>query len=525
MPNPSTNSPAVSGRPLVAVTAVLFGAVIATLNDGLPAFGLADLRGGFGLGVDQGSWLPTVFLAAQVVAAIVAPSFTIVFGARRLLTVGTVTLIMASAALPLAHEPALQLALQAVRGFTIGMYIPSAIPFIMRNLPKQWWIWGIAAYAFRFIFSQNVAAATEAFLIDHGGWQWLIWKDLPLAAVLVPLIWIGMPRVPVSRARLLGLDWIGIAMAGAGASLLYIGLDQGERLDWFHSGLVCGLFAASALLIAGFLVHERTTPAPLIDLTLFRNVNLAIPHLLIVIFIFGAAGTAFLVPNYLATIQGLRSLDIGNALIWVALPQVVAIPAAVMLVRWFDVRLVLAFGLALIAGGAWLNTFLTHDWIGATFTSSLLIEAVGLAIALIALIVFTFSHAVPAQVPTLSTTIQTARLLGAEFALAAMRRIVDLREQLYSNLIGLHVTPAATAASPATAIVRGHLASREADPVRAAGQLIAQVARTVAREAHVLAYIDAFWIVAWTVTAALAVVALVLRHPPGPTVARIGSES
>ncbi len=523
MLNSSADATRAAGRPVLAVTAVLFAAAVATLNDGLPAFGLADLRGGWGLGVDQGSWLPTAFLAAQVVAAIVAPSLTAAFGIRRLLTWGTGVLIAASAALPLVHMPDLLFALDVVRGFTIGMYIPSAIPFIMRSLPMQWWIWGIAAYAFRFVFSQNVAAATEAFLIDQGGWQWIIWKDLPLTAILLPLIWIGMPREPVNRALFLGLDWIGIVLAGAGASFLYIGLDQGERLDWFHSGLVCGLFAAGGLLLVGFLMHERRTPAPLIDLTIFRNVNLLTPHILIAVYVFGGAATAFLVPNYLATIHGLKSLEIGDALIRVALPQIVAIPAAVLLVRYFDVRLVLASGLALIAGGAWLNTLLTHDWIGETFTPSLLVEAVGLALALVALIVFTFSHAAPAQVRTLSTTIQTARLLGAEIAVVTMHRFVDLREQLYSNLIGLHVTSAASAADPVTGAVRAHFATREVDSVRAAGQMIAQIARAVAREAHVLAYIDAFWIVAWTMTGTLAVVALLLRRPPGPTVARLGA--
>ncbi len=479
MTSSSTYATLVAGRPVVAVTAVLFGATVATLNDGLPAFGLADLRGGFGLGIDQGSWLPTVFLATQVVAAIVTPSLTVVLGIRRLLTVGTVLLILASAALPLTGDLGLQLGLQVVRGFTIGMYIPSAIPFIMRSLPARWWIWGIAAYAFRFVFSQNVAAATEAFLIDQGGWQWIIWKDLPLAAVMLPLICVGMPRQHMSRAQFLGLDWIGMVLAGAGASFLYIGLDQGARLDWFHSGLVCGLFAASALLLIGFFTHERRTPAPLIDLTTFRNVNLLTPHILIAVYAFGGAATAFLVPNYLATIHGLKSLEIGDALIRVALPQIVAIPAAVLLVRYFDVRLVLASGLALIAGGAWLNTLLTHDWIGESFTPSLLIEAVGLALALVALIVFTFSHAAPAQVRTLSTTIQTARLLGAEVAVVTMRRVVDLHEQLYSNLIGLHVTSSASAADSVTGTVRAHFATREVDVAQAAGQMFAQIAHEV----------------------------------------------
>ena len=48
--------------------------------------------------------------------------------------------------------------------------------------------------------------------------------------------------------------------AALGLALIYAALDQGNRLDWLNSGLVWGLLLAGAVLVAGFVVHERRTP-------------------------------------------------------------------------------------------------------------------------------------------------------------------------------------------------------------------------------------------------------------------------
>src|ERR1700751_2985455 len=72
-------------RPLVGVAAVLMGAFISTLNTRVTTFGLADIRGGLGLGFDEGSWVTTGFSAAQMIVAPSAAWLVIVIGTRRFL--------------------------------------------------------------------------------------------------------------------------------------------------------------------------------------------------------------------------------------------------------------------------------------------------------------------------------------------------------------------------------------------------------------------------------------------------------
>jgi MFS transporter, DHA2 family, multidrug resistance protein len=58
---------------------------------------------------------------------------------------------------------------------------------------------------------------------------------------------------------------------------------------------------------------------PLIHLGVLVQPNVAVPALLISIYGFGATATSFVLPDYLTRVEGLRDLQIGDALNWIAL--------------------------------------------------------------------------------------------------------------------------------------------------------------------------------------------------------------
>jgi MFS transporter, DHA2 family, multidrug resistance protein len=334
-----------------------------------------------------------------------------------------------------------------------------------------------------------------------------------LTPVMVLLVAIAMPRRPVDRALLSRTDWAGIVYAGIGFGLIYAGLDQGNRLDWLNSGVVCGLLLGGTILVVAFFIHEALDPFPLIHLPILALPNVAVPALLIGIYGFGSTATGYVLPDYLTRIQGLRDLQIGDTLNWIALPQIVLVPLVALMLRWIDARLLLVFGFATIALGSWLDTGLTHDWAGGDFLPSQCVEAVGLAFAITALIVYTISHITPPQAAAIATTIQISRLLGAEIGSAVIQTFVRVREQTYSNLIGLHVLSGSAATERFAAQLAGPFDARPTGLGDPAAQGLGVLATLVQREAYVLAYIDAFWLVAWVSLAGILLI-LVLRQPP-----------
>src|SRR5258707_14334907 len=108
---------------------------------------------------------------------------------------------------------------------------------------------------------------------------------------MIVLAAIAMPHRPIDRELLHRTDWTGIVYAGIGFGLIYAGLDQGNRLDWFNFGSVVGLLLAGALLVVAFLVCEARVAFPLIHLPVLRRPNVAVPALLISIYGFGSTAT------------------------------------------------------------------------------------------------------------------------------------------------------------------------------------------------------------------------------------------
>ena len=501
-------------HPFVGVTAVVIGAFISTINTRVTTIGLADIRGGLSLGFDEGSWLSTAFGAAQMVVCLSAAWFSIVLSPRRTLLWSGSIFLIASILPPLTRDPAIVLALQLVRGLAVGTFIPSAIVFILRELPSSWWSWGLAAYAFRFVFSQNISSSIEAFYDESGLWQWIFWQNVPLTLLMMGLICFGMRRQPTDLVELGRGDWSGIVFGGIGLALLYAGIDQGNRLDWLNSGTVVGLLLAGGLLLVVFVVNELRVERPLIDLGALLHPNICIPPLMIGIYGFGGTATSFIVPDYLTRVQGLRALQIGDVVNWIALPQVVLVPLVAWILRFLDARLLLAVGLAAIAIGSWMDTELTHDWAGDDFLPSQLVEAVGLALGVTSLAIFGIANMRPAWAITIAGLTQTGRLLGNEIGSAFIQTYVRVQEQVTSNLTGLHLRTGAELTEQRTTLLSGIFGDRASGVSNSSGETLLALDNVVRREAFVLAYIDAFWFIAWVLTASL--VLLVLLQPPPP---------
>ena len=87
-----------------------------------------------------------------------------------------------------------------------------------------------------------------------------------------------------------------------------------------------------------------------------------------------------------------------------------------------------------------MDTGLTHDWASGDFLPSQIVEAVGLAIGITSLVTFAVSNITPPQAAAIAATIQIARLFGIELGTAFIQTFVRIREQVYSNWIGQHLS-------------------------------------------------------------------------------------
>jgi DHA2 family multidrug resistance protein len=506
-----------SHYPLAAVGAVLLGAFIASFDTRLFAIGLPDLRGAFGLTFDEGAWLSTASTAPQILIAPAVAWLATAFGMRRVFVGPALIYTVTSIVIPFVRDYQLLLTLHFIHALLLGIFIPATIMIVLHNLPMRWWIAGLAAYSFRLSFANNVGVSLVGFHVQHLGWQWLYWQDAVIAVLMALLIWLGTPREGINRQLLANADWGGMLLLGAGLALIYAGLDQGNRLDWFESGIVTSLLVGGSALVVGFLINEAIVPEPWASIKAITSRNVGLGLLTIVTFQVTMLSNTMLIPNFLTVVAHLRPEQAGSVLItYTALPLCVVVPVAIFLLRRVDARYVALFGLTSFAIAGWMGTFITHEWRHDDFIPLALVQSLGQGLTFTGLLVFVVSNSNPARATALAAYICVMRSDVIALTSNAMITWLRVREQLHSHLIGLHVSLGDSEVVQALARLTGRVAEHSAAAETGLARATATLASLVRREANVLSIIDGFQVAFWAAIVGLLLISLMRAAPVGP---------
>jgi DHA2 family multidrug resistance protein len=215
-------------------------------------------------------------------------------------------------------------------------------------------------------------------------------------------------------------------------------------------------------------------------------------------------------------VRGYRDLEIGDTLLWIAAPQLIFCPLAALMLRRSDPRLVSSIGFIFISVACLMVAYnLTPLWGSYQFLPSALLQALGQSFALSGVIFFGILHLRPQDALTFGAVLQTARLMGGEVGSAFVTTLARIREQVASNLIGLHVQ-----AGDPRVLERirayGAVTTRMFDPAGAMrrGELV--LANAVRTAATTQAVMDCFVAVALLTAVALLVVVSRSAAPEGP---------
>ena len=425
--------------PWMGLAAVLLGTFISTLNTRLSTFGLADIRGAVHAGFDDGAWITTAQTMAQMLVCPIAIWMGTVYGPRQVLLEAALAFAVIALLEPFAPNLPMLLTFQFAGGLATGFFVPLTLGFVLRNMPPKYWAYGIAIYALNLEISLNVSASLEGWYVDNLSWRWIFWQQVPLALGMALCMYFGVQRDPVNP-NAPKPDYYGFASGGIGLCLIYAALDQGNRLDWLNSPLICALLISGSILVIGFFIHEATTSNPGVDLKVLFVPPL--PRLLVMVGFLRLTilSTAYAIPQFLQVVRGFRAIEVGESLVWIALPQFVVCFMAGYILRRVDARLVASVGYMFILVACLMVAHgLTPLWGSDQFLPSSLLQALGQSFALSGTVFFAILHLRPQDALTFASAIQISRLMGGELGTAFVVTFVRKRGQIASNLIGQHV--------------------------------------------------------------------------------------
>ncbi len=498
------NAPAITTHPYIGVLAVFLGLLVTTLNGRFVSVGLADLRGALGLGFDEAAWIPTAFNMGILFIGVFAVFLGAVYGIRRVLLVSGAIFTLTSFAIPYAPSLDAMLALQLIAGLSSGAFYSLTMTFVARNLPPKILIFGIAAYAMDVIVTNNMATLLQGLFAEHLSWHWDFWTSAILMPLVMVCVYFGIPRPSGTTEP--KPSWESFLYVGLGLSFTYSALDQGERLDWFHSGLIVGLFAAAVLLFAAATVRRLVQPNPFVNLPFLNARNIIILGLGIFFIRFSLLTSLVAIPGFLANIQQYRPIQTGHALAWVAAPQFVMVWLAAISMVFIPPRIVMAGGFSTVAIACWMAAHVDSSWSGSSFKMPELVFGIGVAVAFVGLVTSiillaleTGAVASAAKMSTYSGFMHTIRLMGGQFGAVFFARFLNIREQWHSNLLGRNLDAGNWITNERLGALAAAMTPSSAGAADAQARAVGILSSQVRAQAYTLASSDAFMLIAWAI--------------------------
>ena len=427
-----------SRRPKAGLVGIFIAAMMAGLNNRVGALALADIRGALGFGLDDASWLTTVYTAGELIAMPFAAWFAITLSVRRfeLWMIGTCALL--AVILPFIHDLDLLLALRFVQGIASGTLIPVLMMAALKFLPPPARLYGLALYAMTATFAPNLSIWLAGHWTDGlVDWRWVYWQIVPLAIVAGWLVGWGLSREPVQADRFGQANWPGMACGVPALGLLAVVLDQGVRLDWFQSPLIVVSTVAGCALLAVYLLTEWYHPSPFVKLQILGRRNLGLGFILFVFLLVVLMSSSMLPASYLGRIQDYRPLQMASVGLIIAVPQLVLGPMVALLLyqRRVDARMVFASGLLLIALACFSGAAVTPEWNADQFVAAQMLQALGQPMAVVSMLFLVTSVVQPHEGPYVSGAVNTLRAFGSLAGAAVAGQLLTVRGRFHADML------------------------------------------------------------------------------------------
>jgi MFS family permease len=368
---PERGTDAASGTHVLTpgtLTAAAIAVCLAQVALAIPAVLNGLFQQDLGTSSSQLTWISDAFLVPVCLLELTFGVLGDLFGRKRLLAGGALVLAAGEAIAVLTPGAGSSTGTrvlvlwtgQIIAGIGAAALFPTSLAVVAagtyttRNRARSVSLWA-AALSFGGVVSPVLGGLVTklSFGTDpNAGWRWAFIVVLALAVIsaAVSLAVARDSSAPAGRS----LDWPGqVTIAIALFALLYAVI-QGPTSGWGSGQVVAG-FIVAAVFLAGFVLAERKSAAPLLRLDFFANRAFSVAAIVTVLGMFAFLGTAYATSIRLSAIQGFTPLKTSIAFLFLNGMALVLLPMTARVLERYNPKWSLGGGCVLMGAGAlWL---------------------------------------------------------------------------------------------------------------------------------------------------------------------------
>lgn len=363
------------------------------------------------------SWVINAYTI--IFAALLVPAGRLAdrIGRRRVFFAGVALFAFASALCGAAPSAPLLISARALQAVGAALLFPASLSLVLGEFPQSRRASAVAIWGAIGALAAALGPSLGGLIIDGLGWRWAFYLNLPVAAAA---LFMGRRLLRESFGdRDERPDLAGVPLMIAGVGLLALGIVQSDEWGWGDTRTLAS-FAASAVVLGGFLLRSARHPSPALDLKLFRDHNYRMANLATLSFGVAFAGM-FMGTVLFLTMVWQYSILTAGLYIWPGplTAAFVAAPAGRLADRIGHRRPLVLGGLVFAAGSAWLiaRAQVEPDVLGV-WLPALIITGVGVGLTM-PILSSAAVHSLPqARFAVGSAVNQTVRQVGAVLGVA-----------------------------------------------------------------------------------------------------------
>ncbi|MBS0353635.1 MAG: DHA2 family efflux MFS transporter permease subunit [Proteobacteria bacterium] len=501
----------VSGRTWLAIGAAILGVFMAVLDTQITNASLPEILGSLSASMEEGSWMSTTYLAAEVVVIPLTGFFLRVFGARAYILVNTVLFLLLSTLCGFAWNLESMIVFRALQGFFGGALIPTAMTLVITRLPPGKRPIALAWLMLASTLAPTLGPTVGGILTESYGWPSIFFINWAPGILMFAGVAIGLDPQKHHLDLLRKLDWAGIGGMILGLGALIVFLEEGNRKDWFDSNFICTMAFMAFGGITMWIGTQLLRAEPFVNVWLFGRRNFTVSSVVGAVVGMGLYGSTFVLPLFLAQIAGYNSRQIGEVIMWMGLPQILVTPFAAVFAKKFDNRIICSVGLMLFSVSCFMNSTMTASTGYDQLVTSQVFRALGQPLIIITLSNIAIHRIEALNLSSASSLYNMSRVLGGAVGTAILSTAITMREHFHSERLVDSVTLFSTTTREYLAAFTKVHFQAGGDAVHASHQALASLNGLVQREAYVMAFNDSFFILGCVLLASVGLVWLADR--------------
>ncbi len=506
-----------SSKWLVAFTVIL-PVFIQIMDTSVVNVSLPHIQGSLSAGLDEVTWSLTSYLAANAVIIPVTGWLASILGRKRYLLLSLALFTGSSMACGAAPSLEVLVLARVIQGLGGGGLQPLSQAILLETFPPAERGMAMAMFGMGIVIAPIMGPVVGGWITDNWSWREIFYINLPVGVVAIIMALLFIKDPPYIRRAEVHIDRWGLFLLCVGLGCLQIVLDKGEREDWFNSTYIVQLSLVSAIALIVFIWNELRVGHPVVDLRVFRDRSFAAGNAIIFMGFFALFGTLVLLPLYLQKLMNYTALWAGLVLGPGGVASFVIMPLVGALLRkGINPRNLLALGLLLAALSIWLMSRFNLEAGFWAIAEPRLLLGVGMGLFFVPLSTATFLNIRNEEMGNATAIFNVLRNMGQSFGVALSTTVLAQRAQVHQNFLVERITPFDPAFQNSYQQLLAWLKAWHPE-MGGMNSALGLIYKEVVRQATMLAFNDAFWILA-CLTALLLPLTLLFRAPKlGPGV-------